>query len=268
MTLDTQDFRALAVSIRALKQSASFTSPILNSRHAQIMNSLDQLAAFFERTADLIENNEASLYDRRVVYVANTPGWNTSFVTHGTGAGLLRGRTVNAVMGANYAYQAGGWTWSQDHLYAYANYDWLSIGISGNVGFRLMKNNQINPRLSLQTQGQAHLFGAETAAGVDLGLFDASVRAAGEVGSVRGEAKCIFSVDEQVISAQAGAALARGECEMAFDLAGLTITMGLSGSVGSVEAGFEYANTPGVWGVSVNGALLAGAGLSVRVEYN
>lgn len=268
MTLDTQDYRAIAASLRALKQSLAFSSPVLNSRHLQIQNQLESLASFFERIAGLVENNEQSLYDRRAVYVANAPGWNASFTTRGTGAGLLRGRTVCALMEASYAWKAGGAAWSQNHLYSSANYDWMALGASSTASFRLLKNNRINPRLELSAQGHAHAFGAEGIAGVDFGLLDASVRAAGELGTVYGEGTCIFSIDEQVINAQLGAAAARGECELVIDLAERTVTLGAAGSVGSVEAGFAYTNTPGTWEVSVNGALLAGAGFSIRIDYD
>lgn len=71
-----------------------------------------------------------------------------------------------------------------------------------------------------------------------------------------------------MINAQLGAAAARGECKLVIDLAGRTVTLGAAGSVGSVEAGFAYTNTPGTWKVSVNGALLAGAGFSIRIDYD
>lgn len=266
MILDTRDYRQIASQLRALCGSAMFSNPMLNSRHAQIQSQLRSLASFFDKLADMAENTENQIMHTRPVIVTNTPGWNISFSTSGSAAGLLAGRTGRVYGSASWTCAAGQSVWSSHGAYASISTDALSLSASASASLRLMQNKTFNPRLDIAVQAGAHAGAAEFVAGYDAGLLDASIRAAGEVGSAYGEARCVLSASEQVFVVQAGAALARGECEIAIDLAGLRVTLGLSGSIGSAEFGASYSSKPGVWEVSANAGFLAGAGVMIRVE--
>ena len=266
MTLETQDFRQIASALSSLRSSLWFTNPVLASRHTQIQNQLMALAGFFNRIALLVEQSESSLASRQKSYVAQSPGFNASYSASGSLNGLMRGRSASITGDFDYAAIAGSNTWSSGGASSSFSADMLAVSGNAGAAFRLKKNDRYDPSLSLTASASGHVAGAEATAGYSAGAFEAQVRAAGEAGVAYAEAEAVISSDEVTLSAQAGAALARGECELAIELAGVRVTFGLSGSLGSVEAGFGYSAKANEWETSVNFGLLAGAGLSVRVE--
>lgn len=266
MILETQDLRTLAARVSALAGSVRLNSPILISRHRQIQNQLISLAAFFNRIADLVEGNENSIQNAQRIHISPQAGWN--FYASGSGSvpGLLQGDSISGKLGADWTAGAGSAAWNASGAYASISGDFVQLGGSCSASFQIVSENNFDPRLTLNVGTAGHAAGAEVSAGYAFMDFEASVRAAGEVGAVYAEAEAVFAVDEQTISFQAGAAVARGECELAIDLAGLKITLTLSGSLGSAEAGATYSVSGDSWETSVNLGLGVGAGVGVRIE--
>lgn len=269
MKLDTQDCRRIAEAIGGLKGSKSFSNASLNWRHAQIQDSLGDLQAFFLRLAELVETNEDTLSSPSfpAPVLAGASGFYASGSLRGNLGSLVKGRTLTLSGAAGYVVGRAEGAWHSGPFYAGIEVSGPQANVQGSASLRLMKNRTFQPELKASVYAGASLASGAVKAGIGNDDLGVRVSATGEVGSVYGQARAAFSVDEQVISAQVGAAAARGECSLAFDLADLKITIGLSGSAGSVEAGFEYASEPGSWQVGVNGALFAGAGLKIRVEY-
>ncbi len=267
MRLDTDDCRRIAQCLRSLKVSGYFDNPLLQSRHAGILRRLDALESFFNRLADLVENNEITQSSVNRIQIHDSPGFTVQGGTSGSVSRLINGRTVSAWGDLGYTLAAGGTAWSSSWGSASIQASAVEATISADASFRAMRGKTFNPRLEVQAIGSAHLAAAQTSASADLGFVGVEGVARAEIGAVYGEAHALFSMDEQVISAQIGAAAARGECVFAFEIADFRVSIGMSGSVGSFEAGFEYANEPGTWQIEAKGALFAGAGLRIRIDY-
>lgn len=267
MQLDTETCKQLASAIAGLKGAVSFSYPSLQSRHEQIQAKLDSLQSFFLRLAELGENNENQLSSSQHIHIANLPGVVYNGTYKGTVSGLASGRAAQAIGEASYAVGATSAAYKNDYVSTYGAVSALEANAQGKAYLRLIKNKQFDPKLDVEASASAHLLGAEGKAKIGNDFVNAEIGAAAEVGALYGEAQATFSKDEQVLSAQVGAAAARGECSLAFELADAKVTVGVSGSVGSVEAGFRYANEPGHWEVSTNGALFAGGGVRIQVEY-
>lgn len=267
MILETRDFSQLADAIAALKKSQSFKNPALQNRHGQIQRKLSSLERFFRTLASMSEENENTLLSRQKIQVPASSGGYAYGSGSGSLAGIAAGGSCRLTGAAGYALGAASAAWSGQYAEASLQGCALSASVSGSAYLRLMQGKKFSPSLRLEAQGSAALASGAVSGRVGNDLAGLSLEAVGEAGSVYGEARAVFSVDEQVISAQIGAAAARGECVLAFDLADIRVSVGISGSVGSVEAGFEYANQPGNWQVSLNGALFAGGGLRIEVDY-
>lgn len=267
MKLDTAQCIQIADAIGALKQSQAFDEPSLQSRHEQIQAKLSAMESFFRKLAQMVEANENQLCSTRQIAVADQAGGYAAGQIQGLNGSLLAGRVASASGTMGIAVGAASYAWSSDYANAQVKVSALEGSVSGKAYLQLLKGKQLDPSLRLEAAGNAHLAAAEVNAGVDLDNAAASIRAAGEVGAVYGSAQAVLSKDEQTLSAQVGAAALRGECTMAFELANIRVSVGVSGSVGSMEAGFEYSNKPGTWQVGVNGALFAGGGLRLQVEY-
>ncbi len=231
------------------------------------MRRLDALESFFSRLADLVENNETNLAGVNRIQIGDSPGFHADGGTSGSLSRLLSGKTASAWGSLGYTLGAAGSTWSNEWGSVSLNGAVLEGNVEADASFRAMRKGSFDPRLEIQASGSAHLAAAEASASAYWGPVGIEGSARGEIGAVYGEAHAVFSVDEQVISAQIGAAAARGECVFAFEIADFQVTIGLAGSIGGIEAGFEYANEPGTWQVEAKGALFAGAGLRIRVDY-
>ncbi len=267
MQLDTETCKQIASAISGLKGSVSYGYPSLQARHAQIQAKLDALESFFRKLAELGENNENKLSSTQKIHVANQPGLVYNGTYTGSVSKLASGRTASAIGAASYAVGATSAAYKNDYVSSYGAVSALEANAQGKAYLRLVKNKKFDPKLDVEASASAHLAGVEGNAKIGNDWINAEIGAAAEVGAVYGEAQATFSKDEQVISAQVGAAAARGECSLAFELADAKVTVGVSGSVGSVEAGFRYANEPGHWEISTNGALFAGGGVRIQVEY-
>lgn len=270
MKLETQDCKRIAQAFAELKQSQIFSNPALNARHEQIQQKLTDLETFFNHLSEMVETNETALLGRSVRMPFTGSGFAQNYADgsiRGDLSSLARGRTVTLAGGAGYALAASGSSWQSGPFYAGCRLSALEAEVQGNASIRLMKNRRFNPDIQLEAAAGARLAAGSIQAGVQSENFGLEAAASGEVGAVYGQAKASFSVDEQVLSAQVGAAAARGECSLSFQLADLKVTIGVSGSLGSVEAGFDYSSTPGSWQMGVNGALFAGGGIRIQVDY-
>ncbi len=267
MKLDTQQCIQIAEAIGALKQSQAFDEPSLQARHEQIQSKLSSMESFFRRLAQMVEENENALCSGGEITVADQPGAYATGRISGLNGSLLAGKIASASGVAGIAVGACSSEWNAGPAHASFSASALEGSVSGQAYLQLMKGKKFSPNVRLEAQGNAHLAAAQIEAGIGLDQVSGSLRAAGEVGAVYGQARAVLSPDEQTISAQAGAAALRGECTLAFELADIRVNVGLSGSVGSVEAGFEYSSKPGTWQVGLNGALFAGGGLRLQVDY-
>lgn len=267
MKLDTSQCEQIANAIAALKGSQSFPDASLQQRHEQIQAKLSSLESFFRKLAQLVEENENSLANVPPIEISTTSGLSYSGSTTGSWAALATGKSIGATLSANYSLGSSQSAWVSENAQATTNVGALEGSVQGKASIQILKDKKFNPELDLEVNAKGHLVAGQLEAGVKQGIFGASASAQGEIGAVYGTAKATFSVNEQVLKAQVGAAAARGQCSLAFELAGLKVTIGLSGSFGGVEAGFEYSNRVGQWQMGVNGALFAGGGLKIQVDY-
>lgn len=267
MILDTEQCNRIANALANLKQSQAFEDPGLQAGHARIQSQISLIENFFRRLATMVENNETGLIESNQIYTGTHTGLVINSRTTGSVGALAKGRTFGAIGELAYTGILAQSAKSIGPFFGEAAISGIEGDISGEASFRLTKGKQLYPELKVQVQGDAHLAAAKVAGGVDAGLVAASIGAAGEVGAVYGDATAIFSPDQQVLSAQVGAAAVRGECTLAIEVANIRVTIAVTGSLGSVEAGFHYANEPGSWEIGANGALFAGTGLRIRVDY-
>ena len=269
MKLDTSQCEQIADAIAALKSSQSFPDASLQSRHESIQSKLSALEAFFRRLALLVEENEEALAKISPIEISDVSGASYSGSTSGSVASLLTGKSVSGSLNANYALGATHSTWASESGNALAT---TTIGaiegsVQGKASLQVLKDKKLAPQLELEASAKGHLMAGSLNASLKEGVLAASIAACGEVGAVYGNAKAAFSLDEQVFKAQVGAAVARGECSLAFELLGIKLTIGVSGSFGGVEAGFEYSNKVNQWTMGFNGALFAGGGLRIQLDY-
>ncbi len=269
MKLDTTQCEHIADAIAALKSQQTFSEASLQSRHESIQSKLTALESFFRRLALLVETNEESLSKISPIEISDVSGASYSATASGSVASLLTGKSISGTLKANYALGATHSTWTSESGNALAT---TTIGaiegsVQGKASLQILKDKKFNPKLEIEASGKGHLMAGTMNASVKEGSLKASAMATGEVGAIYGSAKAAFSVDEQVLKAQVGAAVARGECSLAIELLGVKLTIGLSGSFGGVEAGFEYSNKVNQWTMGFNGALFAGGGLRIQIDY-
>ncbi len=267
MNLDTNQCNQIADAIAALKGHQFFSESTLQARHESIQAKLSALESFFRRLAQLVEDNEKSLAKLSPIEISDTSGFSHSTSTTGSVASILTGKSVSGSLSANYALGATHSAWTTDTIVATTDVGALEGSIQGKASLQVLKDKKINPQLELEVSGKGHLVAGKLNASLKEGPFQANVAALGEVGAVYGSAKAAFSLDEQVLKAQVGAAVARGECSLAIELMGIKLTIGFSGSFGGIEAGFEYANKANQWTMGFNGALFAGGGLRIQLDY-
>lgn len=267
ITLDTEQCNRIADALANLQQSQSFDDPSLQSGHNQIQNQIQLIENFFRRLATMVETNENKLISNQSIYLGSSTGFKVDANSSGSIPSLLKGRSASAIGNIAYTGMLVGSSQSIGPFFGSAGISAIEGNLSGKASFRLMKGKKLYPELKLQAQGDAHVAAANVMGGVNLGLVNSSIRAAGEVGAIYGHATAVLAPDQQVLSAQVGAAAVRGECVLAVELADIKVTIGISGSLGSVEAGVHYSNEPGSWEIGANGALFAGGGLRIRVDY-
>lgn len=265
--LDTEQCNRIADALANLQQSQYFADSSLQVRDQQIQNQIHLIENFFRRLSTMVENNEEQIVANQQIYVGSKTGWTMDANASGSIPSLLKGRTANANLNLAYTGMLVGATKSVGPFFGRAGISAIEGNVLGKANFRVVKNKKLYPEMKVQLQGDAHLAAASAMGGVNLGMVQSSIQTTAEVGAVYGNATAVLSPDQQVLSAQVGAAAVRGECVLAIQLADIKVTIGVSGSLGSVEAGVHYSNEPGSWEIGANGALFAGGGLRIRVDY-
>lgn len=265
--LDTEQCNRIADALANLQQSQSFSDPNLQARDHQIQNQIHLIENFFRRLSTMVENNENRLIFNQDIYVGSHTGLTVNTNSSGSIPSLLKGKALGAKANLDYTGMLVGSAKSIGPFFGQAGISAIEGNISGKASFRVLKDKKLYPELNLQAQGNAHIAAASVMGGVNLGMVQTSIRTAAEVGAVYGHATAVLAPEKQVLSAQVGAAAVRGECVLAIELANIKVTIGISGSLGSVEAGVHYSNEPGSWEIGTNAALFAGGGLRIRVDY-
>lgn len=266
MTLDTRDCNTLADLLAGLRHNLVFTSPSLQSRHTQIQNQLQSMEAFFRNLGTMAENTDRSL-QRRITPVSSLPGVHFTGRTSGSLTGLSRGRALKAYGSANCTLGACSWSGSTSMASGSLSLAFFELSVSGSASFYAFSKGRFSPRLVLGANASARLASGSIGGRLGNETVALSASAAGEAGALYAGGSLVLSLDEQVLQAQAGAAAVRGECSFAIETLWGTITVTASGSIGSIEAGFGWHSREGQWVIEANGALLAGAGLRVQVDY-
>lgn len=265
--LDTEQCNRIADALANLQQSQSFADSDLQARHQQIQNQICLIENFFRRLSTMVESNEDKLLLNHQIYVGSNTGLTMDANSSGSIPSLLKGRAASANATLAYTGMLIGGTKSIGPFFGKAGISAIEGNVSGKARFRITKDKKLYPELSLQAQGDAHLAAASVMGGVNLGVVNSSIQTTAEVGAVYGHATAVLTPEKQELSAQVGAAAVRGECVLAIELADIKVSIGVSGSLGSVEAGIHYSNEPGSWEIGANGALFAGGGLRIRVDY-
>lgn len=267
MTLDTQACNSAAALIQSWQQTIALPDPEFTQIHEQVQNLLARLAAFFKKLAALTEQTEDSLMKKAPYAYTSQTGWQGSAKVSGTLPGIAAGGKLKASAQASYALAGCGIAAEGKNASAKAGVSCGAILAESEAAFRLIKKKKLNPELELSASAGFAAISAMAEAEYSSRWIGASASVQGEAGALYAEAKAVFTQEEQTLGFNVGAAAVRGKCEFAIDLKLVKITLGLSGSALSAEAGMEYSHKQRQALFSAKLAFLAGIGIDLKIDY-
>lgn len=267
MILDASAAESLALFFSSLQRTHCFSRADLQCRHNELQASLQRLSAFFSELAWKAYGSERSLTDPQSQQALAASKWTGSGYVSGSLDGLLKGKKLQAHGTLNY--QAGGTCAVKEtrHLYGFASAALLPVGLQGEATAVLKDSKGTwNPSVRLGGSAGAAVFHGQVNAGFQFGNQNAGLQGSGQLLTAYGRAEGIFQPDEILVDLAAGAAAVRGECSVVAELFGYRITAGLSGSVGSAEAGLGFQFSTREWSFGCKLGFIVGAGFKIRVE--
>lgn len=267
MTLDTQAYRQTASRISAWQQT--FAVPDLQFQKIQdeIQNLLTRLADFFRKIAQAAEETENDLMKDAPYSYVSAPGWKVEVKPLKVSGNPAKNGTLQS------SFKASGAVGVVE-VQKKTGRGQLSAGLSCGAAemeaegqIRLFKGKTFNPMIVLSASASAAAVSAKAGGSIGNSVLSARGSLEGEAGAVYAKAKAVLSKDEQTLSFNAGAAAVRGRCELAFKLGPIKLTVGLSGSVGSVGGGMEVSHKNRQALFSANLDFIAGIGLDFKIDY-
>ncbi|MEY8379752.1 hypothetical protein [Ileibacterium valens] len=267
MKIDTEVLNELAARIESLKSAPALQTPELIYRQNEINSILNGMITFCRSLASLADETENSMFRDVEIIHGGEQGFSAFYKVSGKPENFLRGSTIKASGEAKYSLYGTEAVLENENSYITGTFNSLSLGIAGSAAIRMMKKDSFDPMIKLQANIGGNLANASVGGGVGNNMLGASVEAVGEVGAVYANAEAILSTDEIGLEAQVGAAAARGECSLSFNLMDVKLTLTGEGSVGSAEAGFEYHHSAREWEVGSKLGFIAGLGVKIKVEY-
>lgn len=268
LTIETQTVRSLAAWISSLKGWQGLESFTLQNRHVQIQCALDSLSDFFNRIADLSEQAENMLlYEVPFVESYNT-GLSCSAKRTGTTASLVTGGSNKFSGQIQYSAASAQAEYQEGLFSSGAQIGLLNLQASGSAEARMVSKNKLSPNIkaSASVQGAAAAVSAYANYGTD--AVSVGAAAIGEAGSVYAFAEASLNKNGINMEAKAGAALLRGECELAFTIAGLKLSLTLTGAIAAVEAGAVFNASTNSFETGLNGSMGIGGGLKLKVSWD
>lgn len=267
MRTDTESLRTFAAVLRGLQNPGS-VSPDILWRHQQIQNSLFRLQLWFEQTASAAEQAEsqllqdpASIWKPGTLTCTHTELWNLGQQLQKRPVSTtLKGTVSKAALTAVVS------DYGQHHSF-YTSLNVLPAFGSGEASVRLWKDKMLSPAVTLKGEASASLLSVSGIYQVSAGPASAVLNVKGEAGAVYARAEAVLSVEEQSLEVGIGGAAVRGECSLAFSLAGCTITLTGQGSVGNAEASLSYHHRNREWEFGSKLGFIAGLGFKVKVNY-
>lgn len=267
MILDASAAESLSVSFSSLQRAHFFSRADLQCRHNELQASLQRLAEFFSNLAWRAYNSENALRSSKSQQALAASRWTSSGYVSGSLGTLLNGKKLKAEGVLKYQAGEANAVKETKHLFASASASLLPVCVKGSTSAVLKnKEGEFEPKVNLSAQAGAAVAHGQVNAGMHFGAQNASLQGSGQFMVAYGKAEAVFEPEEIALEAEAGAAAVRGECAVVAELFGKRITVSLSGSVGSAEAGFSFKHSTKEWSMGCKLGFIVGAGLNVKVE--
>lgn len=267
MRIDTELLNELASRIDQLKSDPILDTPELVSRHQEIQAALSSISMFLRQVSSLTIQTEDSLFRDVPIVHGGSSGFSASGYVSGKPENLLKGSSIKASGRLHYSLDGAEAVLEEGPAYFTGTLNVAECVAAGSASLRLFERKSFDPSLKIKGELSGNLANASAKAGISNGVAGAFVEGVAEVGAVYASAEAAFSTEGFDVEASVGAAAARGECSLGFNLGDLEISLTAEGSLCSAEMGFEYHHTAREWEIGSKLGFIAGVGLKINIKY-
>lgn len=263
---------------------------LLNYENQSLDSKLEEVKRWFEYINTMYQEVEHSLKNRlgeyftsvdigvakpQSTFVSGTSGTsvNTNHFKTYKHTSVRDGKSIasyfknGACVGASATYTA--YSIQSKHVGKYggssARIDIANVKVNADIGAGVYSDGKLSPHIRAELGGRASLIDSEVRASVGSSRFGATTNLGVSIGGVQGEAKAKIDSNGVTIKAGASAYAAKFSGSVGLRIFGYHIELEVGAIIGGVGASAEYSQSSNEVEVGVEGSLIGGLGIKIRV---